>query len=67
MMTSFDPERRELLKFGVVTGGALVVRALWPSAAADAVQAASATPSRSAAAVPVPVDVLLRVTDESTD
>jgi xanthine dehydrogenase YagT iron-sulfur-binding subunit len=59
-MTSFDPERRELLKLGVVTGGALAVGELWPSARADAAQAASAAPSQSAAAVP-PVDVMLRV------
>jgi xanthine dehydrogenase YagT iron-sulfur-binding subunit len=59
-MTSFDPQRRELLKLGVVTGGALVVGELWRSAPADAAQAATAAPSQSAAAVP-PVDVLLRV------
>ena len=60
-MTNFDPERRDLLKLSVVTGGALVVGDLWPSTSADAAQAASAAPSQSAAAVPVPVDVLLRV------
>jgi xanthine dehydrogenase YagT iron-sulfur-binding subunit len=59
-MTSFDPERRELLKLGVVTGGALVVGELWPSAPADAAQAVRTAPAQSAAAVP-PVDVLLRV------
>lgn len=59
-MTSFDPERRELLKLGVVTGGALVVGELWPSAPADAAQAPTTSASQSAAAVP-PVDVLLRV------
>ena len=51
-MTNFDPERREVLKLGVVTGGALVVGELWPS---------NAAPSASAAAVPAPVDVRLRV------
>jgi xanthine dehydrogenase YagT iron-sulfur-binding subunit len=59
-MTNFDPERRELLKLGVVTGSALAVGELWPPAPADAAQAASAAPSQSAAAVP-PMDVLLRV------
>jgi xanthine dehydrogenase YagT iron-sulfur-binding subunit len=59
-MTRFDPERRELLKVSVVTGAALAVGELWPSAPADAAQAASEAPSQSAAAVP-PVDVLLRV------
>ncbi len=58
-MTSFDPERRELLKLGVVTGGAIVVAGVWPSASADAAQAASTAPSPSAAAPPV--DVVLRV------
>ena len=59
-MTSFDPERRELLKLGVVTGSAAVVGELWPSAPAGAVQAAPA--AASLYAVPVPaVDVLLRV------
>ena len=59
-MTSFDPERRELLKLGVVTGSAAVVGELWPSAHAGAVQAAPA--AASPYAVPVPaVDVLLRV------
>jgi len=60
-MTNFDPERRELLKLGVVTGSALVVADVWPSAPADAAQATSAAPSQSAAAAPVPIDVLLRV------
>ena len=60
-MTNFDPERRELLKLGVVTGSALVVADVWPSAPADAAQAMSAAPSQSAAAAPVPIDVLLRV------
>jgi xanthine dehydrogenase YagT iron-sulfur-binding subunit len=60
-MTNFDPERRELLKLGVVTGGALAVADLWPSAPADAAQAASAAPSQGAAAALVPVDVRLRV------
>ena len=59
-MANFDPERRDLLKLGVVTGGAVVVAELWPSASAAAAQAASATPSQSVAAVP-PVDLLLRV------
>jgi hypothetical protein len=31
-MTNFDPERRELLKLGVVTGSALVEADVWPSA-----------------------------------
>ena len=60
-MTNFDPERRELLKLGVVAGSALVVADVWPSAPADAAQAMSAAPSQSAAAAPVPIDVLLRV------
>lgn len=60
-MTKFDPERRELLKLGVVTGSALVVADVWPSAPADAAQAASAAPSQSVAAAPIPVDVRLRV------
>jgi xanthine dehydrogenase YagT iron-sulfur-binding subunit len=59
-MTSFDPERRELLKLGVVTGGALAVAEFWPSARAGAAQGTSAAPSQSAAAVP-PLDVMLRV------
>jgi xanthine dehydrogenase YagT iron-sulfur-binding subunit len=59
-MTSFDPARREMLKLGVVTGGALVVGDLWPSPPADAAEAASAASSQGAAAVP-PVDVLLHV------
>src|SRR5687768_6801227 len=59
-MTSFDPERRDLLKLGVVTGSALLAEELWPPVAADAAQATSAPPPQSAAAVP-PVDVLLRV------
>jgi xanthine dehydrogenase YagT iron-sulfur-binding subunit len=59
-MTSFDPERRDLLKLGVVTGGAIVAGAVWPSASADATQATSMASSPSAAAAP-PVDVLLRV------
>ena len=57
-MTSFDPERRELLKLGVVTGSAVVVGELWPSA--DAAQAATAAASQHAAPVPA-VDVMLRV------
>jgi xanthine dehydrogenase YagT iron-sulfur-binding subunit len=60
-MTNFDPERRELLKVGMVTGTALVVGELWLSAPADAAQASSAAPSRSAASAPIPVDVRLRV------
>jgi xanthine dehydrogenase YagT iron-sulfur-binding subunit len=60
-MTNFDPERRDLLKLGVVTGGALVIGELWPSASADAAEAASAAQSQTAAAVPVAVDVRLRV------
>jgi xanthine dehydrogenase YagT iron-sulfur-binding subunit len=60
-MTSFDPERRELLKLGVVTGSALVVGEFWPTAPADGAQAASAAASPGAAAAPVPVDVVLRV------
>ena len=60
-MTNFDPERRELLKLGVVTGSALVVADVWPPAPADAAQATSAAPSQSTAAAPVPIDVLLRV------
>ena len=59
-MTSFDPERRELLKLGVVTGSAAVVGELWPSAPAGAVQAAPAAASQHAVPVPA-VDVLLRV------
>ena len=66
-MTSFDPERRDLLKLGVVTGGAGIVGELWSSAPADAAQSASAAPSQSAAAAPVPVDVLLRVNDVTTE
>lgn len=31
-MTNFDPERRELLKSGVVTGSALLVADVWPAA-----------------------------------
>src|SRR5437867_5013474 len=60
-MTNFDPERRELLKLSVVTGGAAVMGELWPLASAEAAHAPSATPSQSAAAAPVPIDVLLRV------
>jgi xanthine dehydrogenase YagT iron-sulfur-binding subunit len=60
MMTSFDPERRELLKLGVVTGSAVVVGDLWPSVPVDAAQAATAATSQNAAPVPA-VDVLLRV------
>jgi hypothetical protein len=41
-MTNFDPERRDLLKLSAVTGGALVVAELWPSAFTDAARAASA-------------------------
>ena len=59
-MTEFDPERRELLKLGVVTGSALTVGEFWPSAPADAAGAAGEAPSPGAAAVP-PVDVRLRV------
>lgn len=59
--TNFDPERRDLLKLGVVTGGALVVGELWPSVPSDAAQATSTAPSQGAAAVPVPVDVRLHV------
>ena len=59
-MMNFDPERRELLKLGVVTGSALVVGELSPSATADAAQATSAAASQTAAA-PGSVDVLLRV------
>jgi xanthine dehydrogenase YagT iron-sulfur-binding subunit len=59
-MTDFDPERRELLKLGVVTGSALAVGELWPAGAADAATAATAAPP-SAAVEPVPVDVRLRV------
>lgn len=59
-MMNFDPERRELLKLGVVTGSALVVGELSPSATADGAQATSAAASQTAAA-PVSVDVLLRV------
>jgi xanthine dehydrogenase YagT iron-sulfur-binding subunit len=60
-MTNFDPERRELLKLGMVTGSALVVGELWPSAPAEAAQAASAAPSQRAAAAVPPVDVRLRL------
>jgi xanthine dehydrogenase YagT iron-sulfur-binding subunit len=60
-MTNFDPERRELLKLGMVTGSALVVGELWPSAPAEAAQAASAAPPQRAAAAVPSVDVLLRV------
>ena len=59
-MTSFDPERRELLKLGVVTGSAVVVGELWPPVPADAAQAATAAAPQHAAPVPA-VDVLLRV------
>jgi xanthine dehydrogenase YagT iron-sulfur-binding subunit len=60
-MTSFDPERREMLKLGVVTGGALVVGDLWPSPPADAAQAGSAASSQDAATTVRSLDVLLRV------
>jgi xanthine dehydrogenase YagT iron-sulfur-binding subunit len=60
-MTNLDPERRELLKLSVVTGGAAVMGELWLLASAEAAHAPSATPSQSAAAAPVPIDVLLRV------
>jgi xanthine dehydrogenase YagT iron-sulfur-binding subunit len=56
-MMDFDPERRELLKLGVVTGGALVVGELWPAASADASNAAA----QNAAPAPAPLDVRLRV------
>jgi xanthine dehydrogenase YagT iron-sulfur-binding subunit len=59
-MTNFDPERRDLLKLGVVTGSALAVGELWPCAPVDAAQAAKAAPSPSATAVS-PVGVPLRV------
>jgi xanthine dehydrogenase YagT iron-sulfur-binding subunit len=60
MMTTFDPERRELLKLGVVTGSAVVVGELWPSVPVDAAQAATAPASPNAAPAPA-VNVLLRV------
>jgi xanthine dehydrogenase YagT iron-sulfur-binding subunit len=60
-MTNFDPERRDLLKLGVTTGGALVVGELWPPASSDAAQAARAAASQALAPVPGPVDVRLRV------
>ena len=47
-------KRRELLKLGMVTGSAVIVGDLWPSAPADA------APAQSAAAPPT-VDVMLRV------
>jgi xanthine dehydrogenase YagT iron-sulfur-binding subunit len=39
-MTSFDPKRRDLLKLGAVTGGALAVGELWPESPAEAEAAA---------------------------
>jgi hypothetical protein len=53
-MTNFDPERRELLKLGMVTGSALVVGELWPSAPTEAAQATSAAPPQRATAAAPP-------------
>ena len=59
-MTRFAPTRRELLKLGAVTGGALVMGDAWP-APADAPQAATAAASQSAEPASAPINVLLRV------
>ena len=59
-MTRFAPTRRELLKLGAATGGALVMGDAWP-APADAPQAATAAASQSAEPAPAPINVSLRV------
>jgi xanthine dehydrogenase YagT iron-sulfur-binding subunit len=58
-MTSFDPKRRDLLKFSAATGGALAMGDLWPRTAEGA-EGASAAAGQSAPA-PSPIDVVLRV------
>jgi xanthine dehydrogenase YagT iron-sulfur-binding subunit len=58
-MTSFDPKRRDLLKFSAATGGALAMGDLWPGTAEGA-EGASAVAGQSAPA-PSPIDVVLRV------
>jgi xanthine dehydrogenase YagT iron-sulfur-binding subunit len=58
-VTNFDPKRRELLKLSAVTGGALAIGELWPSAA-DAAENAPVGASKPTTAPP-PVDVALRV------
>jgi xanthine dehydrogenase YagT iron-sulfur-binding subunit len=58
-MTSFDPKRRDLLKFSAATGGALAMGDLWPGTAEGA-EGASAAAGQSVPA-PSPIDVVLRV------
>jgi xanthine dehydrogenase YagT iron-sulfur-binding subunit len=58
-MTEFDPKRRDLMKVGVATGGALAVGKLLPAAPAEAAPTASAAATQTARAVSV--DILLRV------
>ncbi|HXX85656.1 MAG TPA: (2Fe-2S)-binding protein [Casimicrobiaceae bacterium] len=65
-MASFDPKRRDLLKLGAVTGGALAMGELWPemadAAEATSAAASAATPTTAqGSAAPTPIDVLLRV------
>jgi xanthine dehydrogenase YagT iron-sulfur-binding subunit len=55
-MTEFDPRRRDVLKAGAVTAGALAVGGLQPAASAEAAPAASA-----ASAPATLVDIVLRV------
>ena len=42
-MTSFDPKRRDLLKFSAATGGALAMGDLWPGTAERAEGASAAS------------------------
>jgi xanthine dehydrogenase YagT iron-sulfur-binding subunit len=59
MMARFDSKRRELLKLGAVTGGALTMADLW-SGSAEAAEARTAAGGQGVPA-PAPVDVVLRV------
>jgi xanthine dehydrogenase YagT iron-sulfur-binding subunit len=65
-MTSFDPKRRDLLKLGAVTGGALAMGELWPETA-DAAEATTAAADAVTATIaqgtapPPSIDVVLRV------
>jgi xanthine dehydrogenase YagT iron-sulfur-binding subunit len=60
--TGFDLTRRDLLKLGAVTGGALTMGELWPgSARVEAADPAAVAGSQDTRPRPAPIDVLLRV------